>query len=1464
MKISLQAVLNFMTKGADKATKEVKTINKELDAAADDAERMNRALAKTKVGQNAMNRAGATQSNHGPGGTSSQSYRTSRSAANNRGAAARNFSGLVNTERDTGGFVAAYATLAANLFAVTAAFKALSDAAKVEQLTSGLELMGARSGVALKSVAQNLRDVTDNAISTSDAMRAVAVASSAGLSSVEIERLGKVARGTSLALGRDMGDSLDRLTRGAIKLEPELLDELGIMVRLDEATRAYAYQNNIAASSLTLTQKRQAFLNAVLEEGERKFGAINDQIEANPYDKLSASFRDMGTEILKVVNSVLKPIVQVLTEVPVLGLVIALGILNQTFSKVLPNLDSFNAKIASKQNINYQKLGNVFDQIPEAEAQLAIAAPHEKVRAQKELNNLRAQESRLIATITMQEKQTLALANYKQNVVLKGVVAASAELALAQANLVVDQARAKVKGQINILTAAGNILSAIGGGITMIAAGLASIFSIVTLIIGALGLLYAAWKYLNPPTEAQKQLKKYKEDMKELADSAAKTREQLANMTAGEGLDALSNSTLEIITNLENQYRLEKKIEEQKTGAVSTNRARVRAAMEVVNLREAEASIGSKQYKEDIAAKLAIAEADLKQLQVTEKTLTTYSAYSKEVQLAIEAAREVSLEASKRLDALIKAGAAEERLKIELIAVKSLIQQQVNTNKDLAASTDSISKGWNDLRLKELKTDLTDISKGFTDIDSRIQQISKSSVGLTARQKTTFLDSFEKIGIADIESLLNASYSLGVQINADDKAKIESFVENLKTIQQLEIKINSKDLNLFELAIAKTQLAFTKLTAREQAPDAAGILAKQAQGAEKRLQELKIEEKTAANTAKIATLALEIEKEQLKTSRSRRDNLKEIYSITIEQASKIKDIVKLSDSLVDYDIARREEIAKINELSSKTNLENSALNVKLSGATAGSNEAIYLTEQINSNNALMSLERSRSAQRLKALAEESVLTGEKIAAQMQAINLSNSEVSLLGNVSEKQEIIIAAEQLRLDKLKATNSFLKEQKQLLNEIASAKITNDRALAETNAAKKGGALDVASSRGFDIQALEQKKKEAADKKSFLETEIELAKQNAALKNKVFMVEIAAAKQNLINSIAQADFLSKQSGTQVDTSAAKNALNSIAIIEKDSEDNFTKIADREAALASLRIQLIDEEIKGIEIALDSIPRSAIEVGNRILENLKKSLGATNASIGLSGGAKDFFVSEREGILNNKTLSPEQKQQEIADLKEQSFAIQEQQTLVEGLTNIYDSLGTGIADAFGQVINGTKSAKQAFADLAISVLQSISKMIAEMIMLKIIKTALGGPLSFLSGAAGGTIPAHASPGSNARPGAAGGVIGLANGGVMSRAAGGLQGVVKQPTYLVGEGRYNEAVVPLPNGRAIPVQMHGGNSQSNNVQVNVNLSGNGSAQTETQGPDLNNLGAAIATAVQKELMAQKMPGGILNRYGAS
>ena len=201
-----------------------------------------------------------------------------------------------------GGLVPAYAVLAANIFAVTAAFGALQRAAQVQQLTAGVTALGQASGIAMGALARDLQRVTGNAINMEDALRSTSMVISAGFSPDTLSKLGEVAKNTSIALGRDMSDSMNRLVRGAVKLEPELLDELGIMVRLDQAAQEYAIANNKLASQLTLAEKRQAFMNAVLEEGERKFSAIGNAVDVNPYDKLAASFNDLTKTVLGFLN----------------------------------------------------------------------------------------------------------------------------------------------------------------------------------------------------------------------------------------------------------------------------------------------------------------------------------------------------------------------------------------------------------------------------------------------------------------------------------------------------------------------------------------------------------------------------------------------------------------------------------------------------------------------------------------------------------------------------------------------------------------------------------------------------------------------------------------------------------------------------------------------------------------------------------------------------------------------------------------------------------------------------------------------------------------------------------------------------------------------------------------------------------------------------------------------------------
>jgi hypothetical protein len=238
------------------------------------------------------------------------------------GAASRDFA---KQAQGLSGLVHLYATFAANIFAAGAAFRALSSAMDTSNMVKGLDQLGSAVGKNLVFTAKQLAIVSDGALSLKDAMQATAMASSAGLSSDQISKLGEVAKKSSQALGRDMSDAFSRLSRGITKLEPELLDELGLFTKIGPATENYARSVGKSVTSLTDFEKRQAFANAVLKEGLDKFSGIN--LESNPFSKLLASATNLMQTGLELVNKVLGPVAKLLSESPtaLLGVITLIG-----------------------------------------------------------------------------------------------------------------------------------------------------------------------------------------------------------------------------------------------------------------------------------------------------------------------------------------------------------------------------------------------------------------------------------------------------------------------------------------------------------------------------------------------------------------------------------------------------------------------------------------------------------------------------------------------------------------------------------------------------------------------------------------------------------------------------------------------------------------------------------------------------------------------------------------------------------------------------------------------------------------------------------------------------------------------------------------------------------------------------------------------------------------------------------
>lgn len=123
--------------------------------------------------------------------------------------------------------------------------------------------------------------------------------------------------------------------------------------------------------------------------------------------------------------------------------------------------------------------------------------------------------------------------------------------------------------------------------------------------------------------------------------------------------------------------------------------------------------------------------------------------------------------------------------------------------------------------------------------------------------------------------------------------------------------------------------------------------------------------------------------------------------------------------------------------------------------------------------------------------------------------------------------------------------------------------------------------------------------------------------------------------------------------------------------------------------------------------------------------------------------------------------------------------------------------------------------------------------------------------------------------------IFGFANGGIMSSSgsmplkAYSRGGVAKSPQLAVfGEGRQNEAYVPLPDGKSIPVAMHGGGSggvSMGDINIDIKMQGS-SGDPEKDQAHAENTAAMVDKMLDQKISAwalrESRSGGMLNKKG--
>ncbi len=209
----------------------------------------------------------------------------------------------------TGTLVPAYAILASNVFAITAAFQFLKKAADFRVIQESQVAFTGATGVGMRTLTADIQAASGAMLDFQTSSEAAAIGIASGLGSGQITQLAEGAGNLSKILGRDVTDSFNRLIRGVTKAEPELLDELGITLRLADAQTNYAATLNKSAKDLTNYEKKQAVFAEVQGQLEDKYNAVAKatDVQANSVARLGVAFDKVMKPIKAWISAIAEP-----------------------------------------------------------------------------------------------------------------------------------------------------------------------------------------------------------------------------------------------------------------------------------------------------------------------------------------------------------------------------------------------------------------------------------------------------------------------------------------------------------------------------------------------------------------------------------------------------------------------------------------------------------------------------------------------------------------------------------------------------------------------------------------------------------------------------------------------------------------------------------------------------------------------------------------------------------------------------------------------------------------------------------------------------------------------------------------------------------------------------------------------------------------------------------------------------
>ena len=1305
--------------------------------------------------------------------------------------ASKNFSKM---SQGMGGIVGSYAVLAANIFAIGAAFRFLQSAGDLQKLKEGQILYASATGVALRSLTNDIIAATDAQITFSDASQASAIGIAAGLTTDQLVKLGKGAKDVSIILGRDVTDSFNRLVRGVTKAEPELLDELGIILRLADASEKYASSIGKTAQDLTQFEKSQAVTVEVLSQLESKYGRIMAimEPEGNQFTKLGKAFDDIVNTIKEVAAFVAGPVAAVLTKVPALAIGILAAFANSLINTGLSSWADNAALSADKMGASYKTAGDkfkAFTKLKEIRSRHSVDATAGVTAAAERGNpfktegaifkraaagtKLSVKDIKAVrkaiqdnghAATKMGKQWETALVNMENKT--KGF-AAKVKFEFANAGLSIKKAGYGIYATWKMALAGISRAAAATGAVL---AAAMSVLSWVSIIATLGTVVYQFFKTEEAVDEVEKKV-------------SDATNKVTALNEEFENFNEIQKIIIEDGSNMLDFFEaLSNRIGQLGVGTQATlfeNMKETVGDMLRTPLNEAREEIDrleSDFFSTWTAASSAFSGG---------RRMIIISRYS-------EAVDELEV-LEERLQRLQRGGYADPGRRVARVSTGQLSGRQDREELE-ELSLQQIQPGgeFHEEQLRDTESAIARL-KPIVDSTSQAMRILEGNViEFMAASDDPALSQlglhFKDLLVS--QELMNNKFS-GTNPITEYFALLNKLTD-ARSWERQEIQL-AGPVKAGEEAITRletTEDMFLRITKAITAGQVASDEYHQSLSQAQRM--------ATDNAQEVDKILLDVQKRS--TEGRMEDTLLDEY----------RNRVKL---VFNEEITRQEAALEVLQTSfqratgigsePRPNMSPEFANQEEQDTWGAENEA--LIRQITLFDRLDRMKDESKQRSLdQTLAESRALVG---------------TTKLVGARIKLEATLDKQENKRLD-------LLDEKLNIENKI-------------TEFAVKSGNL------AWEGEEQQQRRLQQ------LETELEISEnitEETERRLKVNMQIFDAANQSLETGLTKGiSALIKGEEASVKDTMLKIAEGVLGSVADTLSEQFTDFIMKTGPLSALtkggqivhdKIVEAFKKVQPSKMTGSAAPGSVDSEGNPVGPTIPGSAASSEKGAGIW---EKLFGKKVEG----PTLNSDGPQ--MSNLE----AGQEQ-------GNYENTSSTRTASIFGPVISSFEnlfagegpflSRLGDFFSGDSSFLKGLGSMLGK----------LGGMFGDLltGGSEGGGLFGLIATAFGAPAAAANGAI--FKGGFRKYANG---GIVNSPTLgLIGEGRHNEAVVPLPNGKAIPVDMRN-NSQSNNITVNVSADG----QTQTEGgQDSDGLGRAIAKAVQEELQNQKRAGGILNKYGTA